>query len=150
MNTPKKSRARETRARYATKREKIVVEIEPAQLERKAVILKRNGEPVGAVISLEEFRAFKEWKKELERQEQEFPKQFLEDEAAFKRMQPELLKTHKGKWVAVFKGQVVDSDAKLGDLAGRVYEKLGYQAIYMAEVTDTPHVYRVLHRRVLR
>ncbi len=125
-------------------------EIDPAQLAREPIILERNGEPVGAVISLEEFRAFKEWKKELERQEQEFPKQFLEDEAAFKRMLPELLKTHKDKWVAVLKGQVVDFDDKLGDLADRVYRQFGYQAIYMSQVLEKERIYRFLSPRVVR
>jgi PHD/YefM family antitoxin component YafN of YafNO toxin-antitoxin module len=134
---------KETREMYAA-------EIDPAQLAREPIILERNGEPVGAVISLEEFRAFKEWKKELERQEQEFPKQFLEDEAAFKRMQPELLKTHKDKWVAVLKGQVVDFDDKLGDLADRVYRRFGYQAIYMSQVLEKERIYRFLSPRVVR
>jgi PHD/YefM family antitoxin component YafN of YafNO toxin-antitoxin module len=131
-------------------REMYAAEIDPAQLAREPIILERNGEPVGAVISLEEFRAFKEWKKELERQEQEFPKQFLEDEAAFKRMQPELLKTHKDKWVAVLKGQVVDFDDKLGDLADRVYRRFGYQAIYMSQVLEKERIYRFLSPRVVR
>ncbi len=131
-------------------REMYAAEIDPAQLAREPIILEMNGEPVGAVISLEEFRAFKEWKKELERQEQEFPKQFLEDEAAFKRMQPELLKTHKDKWVAVLKGQVVDFDDKLGDLADRVYRRFGYQAIYMSQVLEKERIYRFLSPRVVR
>jgi hypothetical protein len=65
-------------------------------------------------------------------------------------MLPELLKTHKGKWVAVYKGQVVDSAENVGDLAERVYARLGYQEIYMDEVLEEPRVYRIPSPRLAR
>lgn len=42
---------------------------------------------------------------------------------AYKKMLPELLKTHKGKWVALHGGEIVDSDNEFGALAERVNVK---------------------------
>lgn len=144
----KKRKVKETRAKYATKRAKIAVEIDPAQLADEAIIIKQNGELIGAVISAEDYRALDAWKEQSDLGQ--LPAQFLEDRAAFQRMLPELLKTHKGKWVAVYKGQVVDSAENVGDLAVRVYARLGYQEIYMDEVLEEPRVYRILSPRIVR
>lgn len=147
LQMAKRREIKETRAKYAAKQNKIAVEIDPAQLARAPIVVRQNGEFVGAVISAEEYHAYEEWK---EGDLRDLSPQFLADRATFKRMLPELLKTHRDKWVAVWKGQVVDVADKIGDLAEKVYEHLGYQAIYMDRVTDTPRVYRILSPRVTR
>ena len=63
--------------------------------------------------------------------------------AAFLEMLPDLLQTHRGKYVAVHEGRVVDSDDDKIGLALRVYEKYGYIPIYVGLVTVTPTVYRM-------
>jgi len=122
--------------------------VDPAQLEREPIILERDGAPVGAVIGLNDCRLYCAWKEH--RALEGLSAQFLEDRAAFQRMLPELLKTHKGKRVAVYKGQVVDSAENVGDLAERVYARLGYQEIYMDEVPEEPRVYRIPSPRLAR
>jgi len=143
----KKRAAKETRAKYAAKKKKITVSIDPGQLQRAPIILKRNGETIGAVISTAEYFSFKEWK---ETRATNLPPQLLADEATFKRMLPELLRTHLNKWVAVYKGQIVESADNIRDLSGRVYKELGYRAIYMNQVTEKPRVHRMLSPRVVR
>ena len=57
---------------------------------------------------------------------------------AFRRLLPQLLLTHKGSYVAIHEGQVVDwGDSKLS-LALRVLEKVGNVAIHVGLVTEEP------------
>jgi len=56
--------------------------------------------------------------------------------AAFDRMLPELLKTCKGKYVAVSKGKVIDKDADQFKLARRIDAMPGVQPTLIRKVTD--------------
>ena len=117
-------------------------EIDPAQIARDPIILRRNGEPVGAVISIEEYQSYLAWKKQVAI-EDDFPPEWFEEKAAFQRMLPELLKTHNGKWVAIYHSEVVDSDDKEGELIWRVEQKLGEEPFFVDQVLETPRVYRI-------
>jgi hypothetical protein len=57
---------------------------------------------------------------------------------AFLRMIPELLKTHRGKYVAIHEEKVVESGDDLIPVALRAYERHGYVPIYVGLVTDEP------------
>jgi hypothetical protein len=57
---------------------------------------------------------------------------------SFRRLLPQLLATHRGCYVAIHEGQVVDSgDDKLA-LAVRVLAKIGNVAIHVGLVTEEP------------
>ena len=60
------------------------------------------------------------------------------EQRAFRRLLPELLKTHRGQYVAIHQGQVVDSGSVKLDVAGRAYARFGYVPIYVSLVTDQP------------
>ena len=138
----RKRTLRESKAKYATKKKRVTVSIDPAQLARAPILLKRNGETIGAVISVETFRAFKTW--ESKRPPATiFPPEWHADKAAFQKMLPELLKTHREKWVAIHKGQMVDSDTKPGELMYRIELKFGDEPVYIDEVLEAPRVYRI-------
>jgi hypothetical protein len=57
---------------------------------------------------------------------------------AFQRLLPQLLATHKGQYVAIHEGQVVDSGDKKLDLALRVLAKVGNVAIHVGRVSEDP------------
>jgi hypothetical protein len=57
---------------------------------------------------------------------------------AFLRLLPELLKSHRGKYVAVHEERAVGSGDDKVDLAWKMYEKYGYVPIYVGLVTDQP------------
>jgi hypothetical protein len=57
---------------------------------------------------------------------------------AFLRLLPDLLKSHRGQYVAVHNEQVVDVGDHKIDLAYRVYEKYGYLPIYVGIVAERP------------
>lgn len=60
------------------------------------------------------------------------------EHAAFRRMLPQLLATHRGTFVAIHGEQVVDSGADKLALALRVLAKVGNTAIHVGLVTDEP------------
>lgn len=124
-----------------------LVGIDATQLEREPIVLEKDGEPVAAVISYLEFQSFQKWK---ERADAYHPsKTFLADGETFRRMLPDLMNTHKDKYVAIYRGELVDSADNLGELADRVYGRLGYTEIYMDQVTE-PRVYRIPSMWVVR
>jgi Family of unknown function (DUF5678) len=57
---------------------------------------------------------------------------------AFLRLLPGLLETHRGKYVAVHEGKVVDSGEDLVSVALRSYDRFGYVPIYVDLVAEHP------------
>jgi hypothetical protein len=69
---------------------------------------------------------------------------------AFLRLMPELLITHRGKFVAIHEGQMVDSDVNDISLIQRVHARYGYVPIHVGLVTEALPVSRVPHYRAYR
>ena len=57
---------------------------------------------------------------------------------AFLRLRASLLSTHHGQYVAVHNEQVVDAGDDQIEVATRVYNRFGYQPIYVGLVSDQP------------
>lgn len=66
---------------------------------------------------------------------------------AFLRLLPHLLTTHRGKYVAVHEGEVIDTDTDDIALIERVHRKIGYVPIHVALVTESLPIVRVPHYR---
>ena len=63
----------------------------------------------------------------------------LEEELrAFDRLLPELLGTHRGRYVAVFGGKVVGTGTDKIAVAKKAYAEYGYRPILVRLVTDAP------------
>ena len=69
---------------------------------------------------------------------------------AFMRLLPELMKTHRGQYVAIHDGEVVDSDADDIALVQRVRAKVGYVPIHVGLVAEPQPVIRFPHYREIR
>ena len=70
---------------------------------------------------------------------------------AFLRLQPSLLQTHRGQYVAIHDGRVVDSGDNQVDVALRAYEAHGHVSIHVGLVTDQlPRVVRIRSPRLMR
>ena len=69
---------------------------------------------------------------------------------AFLALLPQLLTTHRGKFVAVHEGQVVDSDADDITLIRRVHAKVGYVPVHVGLVDGNTSVVHVPHYREFR
>jgi len=66
---------------------------------------------------------------------------------AFQRLLPGLLKTHRGKYVAVHEERVVGSGDDEIALTMGIYAKYGYVPIHVGLVSERPPVARVPHYR---
>src|SRR5713101_6528333 len=75
---------------------------------------------------------------------------FVREEDAFQQLLPELLKSHRGKYVAVHEEQVVDAGDDQIELALRAYKRYGYIPIYVTLVTDQPRIERITSPRFVR
>jgi hypothetical protein len=124
---------KETRATY-------FLPLDETQLGQEPIIIERGDQPLAAIIPIEKYREFVAWQES--RAERHRPLSALQKEReAFHRLWDQLLKTHKGQFVAVLDGQVVDSDVDNCKLAQRVYSKFGYVPIYIQRVEEKPTVY---------
>jgi len=68
-----------------------------------------------------------------------------EEYQAFLRLLPQLLGTHRGKYVAIHEGQVVDVDTDDTALILRVQGKIGYVPIHVGLVNEARSVVRIPH-----
>jgi hypothetical protein len=60
------------------------------------------------------------------------------EQLAFPKLLPELLRTHRGQFVAIHEERVVESGADKLDVARRAYARFGYVPIFVSRVTDRP------------
>jgi hypothetical protein len=78
------------------------------------------------------------------------PSKWEQEYASFLRMLPNLLKSHRGSYVAVHQSQVVDSGNDKLAVALRAYSKYGYVPIYVGLVADRPlEPVRIPHFHIL-
>lgn len=76
---------------------------------------------------------------------------FASERQAFWAMHAQLVSMYEGKYVAVLNGQVVDSDGDERALVQRVYQKFGYQPMYVQLVAlGSLPVHRLVSPQVVR
>lgn len=103
------------------------------------MILERTGRRVAVIIPADEFQAFRLWQ-----ESRCWPQRQLDrlqaEQITFRRLLPELLKTHPGQLVAIRDGRVVDADPDERALARRVLVP-GQEPVYIQEVRSEPRIY---------
>jgi hypothetical protein len=126
--------------------------IEEEVLNRGPFILERDGEPVAAVIPMDEYQDFRAWREARDREEQRRKdlEAFKREREAFERLKPELLRTHRGQWVAVYQEKVVEAGQDRSQVLDSVYDRFGYVPVYVQKVEEQPRVYKMPHRKVVR
>ena len=110
-------------------------------LSEEPVILERDGEAVAAVIPMAEYEAFRAWREAAQRETG-----FEQDLETFERLKPELLRTHRGQWAAVYRGEVIEIGPDRSQVLDRVYSKQGYVQVYVQQVEEKPKVCKLSHR----
>lgn len=73
---------------------------------------------------------------------------FQEARRYFRENRTQILEKYRGNFIAILDNEIVDHDRNFSELAKRVYEKFGYQAIYMPFVQSEPAVLRIPSPRV--
>ena len=126
--------------------------LEEEALSQELLILERDGEPVAALIPMAEYEAFRAWRESRDREEKRRKdlEAFERERQAFEHLKPELLRTHRGRCVAILDGQVVESGSDKMEVLDRVYERFGYRPVYVQWVEEQPHIYKIPHRKVVR
>ncbi|MCL4499622.1 MAG: type II toxin-antitoxin system Phd/YefM family antitoxin [Chloroflexi bacterium] len=125
--------SKEAQASYGTAIEQVKSSGEP-------LIIEQDGKPAVVVLPYAEFQRLAGLREsEKESLSQTRDKGFERERAAFLRLKPQLLKTHRGLYVAIHDGQVVDSDPKSLALALRMTEKK-IEPVYIQLVSEEPRI----------
>ncbi|MFQ5342209.1 MAG: DUF5678 domain-containing protein [Anaerolineae bacterium] len=121
---------KETRAPYT-------IPVSEDDLAEGPIILERNGDAVAVLVPVQEYQRFIAWQEQQERKARHRARlEALERERlAFLRLKPELLRTHKGLYVAIHDDQIVDSDKDKRELAKRVFAQ-SYRPVYIELVSE--------------
>jgi hypothetical protein len=124
--------------------------IEEEALSQESFILERDGEAVAAVIPITEYQAFRVWREARWRDEKQRKdlEAFERERQAFERLKPELLRTHRGQWVAIYQGEVAEAAWDRSQVLDSVYDRFGYVPVYVQQVEERPRVYKLPHRKV--
>lgn len=147
---------RETSAAYAPATAPTVDSIvDEVRKTHEPLLLVQDEKPVAAVIPISDYQRFALWREnelrhkgvsekpesvpvdssELVRR-RAYRKSFEQERAAFYRLKPQLLETHRDQYVAVHGSQVVDSDTDDAELAKRVMAKYTHRAVYIQLVSE--------------
>jgi PHD/YefM family antitoxin component YafN of YafNO toxin-antitoxin module len=136
----KKIELRETRAVYMASIEDIAQSAEP-------VVIERDGNPVAVVVPYS-------WYRQMISQRKPHPsdhaQMFERNRAAYLAQRAELLKTHRGQWIAFHNEQLVDSDRDEAALLERVHAKYAYGTCYIHLLQEPEYVYRIPSPRLVR
>jgi hypothetical protein len=127
------------------------VALDDAPLSGEVVILEKEGQPVAAVVPMDEYAAFQAWREtEKQRQARLSEEALIEREhKAFLQMLPELLKQYHGRVVALHNGQVVAVGDDRMEVWQRARQRLSGAPVYVQTVEYPPRVYKLPHRKVV-
>jgi hypothetical protein len=108
---------------------------------RDTIVIRRNGEPVAVVIPFADYQAMVA---------QPLPGDlgFEQERAAFQRLLPELLTTHRGEWVAIVDGQPVEFGPDFSSVIVPVRQRFGQRPVYVHEISEQTRVYKISSPRL--
>lgn len=127
---PKTMTLKEAQAAYS-------LAIKVSQINQGPIFVEHEGQPVAVVVGIEDYHRYFPSEHGAWRREQ--LRRLEPNRAAFQRLLPELLKTHKGEFVAIYEGRLVDTDADRATLVQRTRAQ-GYRPVYVQKVTEQPRV----------
>ncbi|MBI4739736.1 hypothetical protein HY772_09455, partial [Candidatus Woesearchaeota archaeon] len=119
-------------------------------LGRETLIVQRNGKPFVAVMPYAEYQQLIAVNTVAPLALSSDDPIFERNRAAFQRQLPDLLKTHRGKWVAIVNEKVTVIGDSSAWVVEEVIRKLGNVRVYVQEVLETRRVYRISGPRVVR
>ena len=119
------------------------VNAEDEAVGRDTIVIRRNGEPVAVVIPFAEYQAL---------MAQHLPGDlgFEQARAAFQRLLPELLLTHRGEWVAIVDGQPVEFGPDFSSVIVPVRQRFGQRPVYVHEISEQARIYKISSPRLIR
>ncbi len=109
----------------------------------KAVVVERQGEVAVAVLPWDTYCAFENWYEEQERERKwrEQHEAFEREVAAFEQMKDTLLEKYRGRYVAIYQGEVVGTSSDKMELVHQMHERFGPVTMYVHQVVEQEPVY---------
>ena len=128
------------------------VTIADKNLQKEALLVEPNGQPIAVLVPIHEYTAFQAWQKSQASMpiEDTVKVAFMKERAAFEKMLPQFLHTYPGKVIAIYQGQVVEVGDDIGETANKVYDRFGYVPCYVQRIALKPKIYKAPHRKVVR
>jgi len=123
------------------------VNAEDEAIGRDTIVIRRNDKPIAVVLPYAEYEelllrpAVGSAGDNL---------MFVRERAAFQRLLPELLRTHRGEWVAVVDGQPVQFGPDFSSMIVPVRQRFGQRPVYVHEISEEPRLYTISSPRVVR
>ena len=117
-------------------------------LRRGPIFIERDGQTEAVLLSLERYR---ELAGETEREDwvQRELAPIQPEIEAYQKMLPELLKEHRGEWVAIHRGKVVALSLDKGVVLREIVEKR-YEPVYFQLIQEGPRIVRIPHLERVR
>lgn len=120
------------------------INTEDEAVGRDTIIVRREGKPIAVVLPYAEYEA-------LTAQRTSSTYSIFERErAAFQRLLPELLKSHRGEWVAIVDEQVVEFGPDFSSVIVPVRQRFGQRPVYIHEISEQPHIYQIASPHISR
>ena len=126
------------------------VNSEDEAIGRDTIIIRRDGEPVAVVVPYAEYAELLARSSAQPSEPVSDNLDFERERAAFRRLLPELLKAHRGEWVAIVDEQALEFGPDFGSVILRVRERFGQRPVYVQEILEKPRVYKFGSPHVIR
>jgi len=117
-----------------------IVDAEDKSIGRETIIIRHDGEPVAVIVPYADYTELiaRQPGRPVETSSDESA--FERERAAFRRLLPELINTHRGEWVAIVDEQAVEFGIDFSSVIRRVRERFGQRPVYVQEVLEKPRV----------
>jgi hypothetical protein len=123
------------------------VSAEDEAIGRDTIVIRRNNQPIAVVLPYAEYEAL--LLRPAVGSVGDNPT-FERERAAFRRLLPELLRTHRGEWVAIVDGQPVQFGPDFSSVIVPVRQRFGQRPVYVHEISEEPRLYTISSPRVIR
>ena len=127
-----------------------IVNPDDEAIGRDTIVIRRNGEPVAVVLPYADYAKLVEHEHEQSVAPAAPSTAFERERAAFHRILPELLNSHRGEWVAIVEEQAVEFGPDFSSVIRRVRERFGQRPVYVQEILEKPRVYKIESPLVIR
>ena len=120
---------------------------EDEAIGRDTVIIRRNGAPLAVILPYTEYEELlaRQWP-----QPSSSDLRFEHERAAFQRLLPGLLETHRGEWVAIVDEQPVEFGPNFESVIVPVRQRFGQRPVYVHEILGQPRIYKITSPHVTR
>jgi hypothetical protein len=123
------------------------VNAEDEAIGRDTIVIRRNDKPIAVVLP---YAVYEELLLRPAIGSAGDNPLFERERAAFQRLLPELLKTHRGEWVAVIDGQPVEFGQDFSSVIVPVRRRFGQRPVYVQEIAEEPRLYTISSPRISR